>query len=202
MTKREHLGELYVYNVGERSAAAKSILDPIKLPVCANLKGCYANCWGFYVKVLGVLFSCFEEVMLIDADALLFQSLIPLWDTKKFQTTGTLFFDDRIAEPGFKRALVFRPRNRPNIMAIEDYLSKMNADLFRHIPTLARPKAPADSIVADKSNVTLHFQPSKNLLRSHFWHRRSGHSVDSSALLWNKKRQPRATAFLASLFAK
>ncbi|CAI5742087.1 unnamed protein product [Hyaloperonospora brassicae] len=198
MTKREYLGELYVYNVCERAAAAKSVLDPSKPLFCADLKGCYAHFRGFYVKVLGVLFSRFEEVMLLDADALLFQSLMPLWDTKKFQTTGTLFFNDRIAEPHFNIGLAYRPANRPNIMAIEDYLSKMNVELFRHIPTLARPKAPADLIAADKSNVTLHFQPSENLLRSHFWHGRSAHSVDSSVLLWNKKRQPRATAFLAS----
>ncbi|CAI5727014.1 unnamed protein product [Hyaloperonospora brassicae] len=202
MTKREHLGELYVYNVCDRAAAAKSVLDPSKPLFCADLKKCHARFRGFYVKVLGVLFSRFEEVMLIDADALLFQSLMPLWDTKKFQTTGTLFFNDRIAEPNFRRGLAFRPANRPNSMAIENYLSKMNVDLFRHIPTLARPKAPADLIAADKSNATLHYQPSENLLRSHFWQGRTAHSVDSSVLLWNKKRQPRATAFLASFVSR
>ncbi|KAF1788230.1 Nucleotide-diphospho-sugar transferase [Phytophthora cactorum] len=142
-----------------------------------------------------------RRVMLMDADALLFQSPMSLWETNKYQTTGTLFFNDRIAEANFSMGLGYKPANRPNIMAIEDYLSKADVDLFRNIPTLARPNASAELIAADKSTVTLHFQPSEGLLKSHPWNGRSAHRVDSSILLWNKKRQPRATAILASIIS-
>ncbi|CAH0482885.1 unnamed protein product [Peronospora belbahrii] len=136
--------------------------------------------------------------MLMDADALLFQSPALLWETKKYQTTGTLFFNDRIAEANFSEGLGYRPANRPNIMAIEDYMSKADVNLFCYIPTLSRPSAPSALLAADKSTVMLHFRPSADLLKSHLLNGRSGHRVDSSILLWNKKRQPRATAILAS----
>jgi hypothetical protein len=38
-------------------------------------------------------------------------------------------------------------------------------------------------------------------MTSHVWNRRSGHQADSSLILWNKKRQPRATAILGSFVA-
>ncbi|GMF40241.1 unnamed protein product [Phytophthora fragariaefolia] len=201
MQKTEQLGEVYVYNACKLAVTAKSLLDPEKPLFCKDLNACHRRYRNFAIKVLGVVYSRFEEVMLMDADALLFQSPMPLWETKKYQTTGTLFFNDRIAEANFSMGLGYRPAKRPNIMAIEDYLSKANVDLFRHIPTLTRPNASAELIEADRSTVTLHFQPSEGLLKSHPWNGRSAHRVDSSILLWNKKRQPRATSILASFIS-
>ncbi|GMF23314.1 unnamed protein product [Phytophthora lilii] len=201
MKKTEQLGEVYVYNVCKIAATAKSLLDPSKQLFCKDLDNCHRRFRNFAIKVLGVVYSRFEEIMLMDADALLFQSPMPLWETNKYQTTGTLFSNDRIAEANFSMGLGYRPANRPDIMAIEDYLSKADVDLFRHIPTLPRPNASAELIAADKSTVTLHFQPSEGLLKSHPWNGRSAHRVDSSILLWNKKRQPRATSILASFIS-
>ncbi|ETL92634.1 hypothetical protein L917_09097 [Phytophthora nicotianae] len=201
MKKTEQLDEVYVYNACKLAVTAKSLLDPSKQLFCKDLDNCHRRFRNFAIKVLGVVYSRFEEIMLMDADALLFQSPMPLWDTNKYQTTGTLFFNDRIAEANFSMGLGYKPANRPNIMAIEDYLSKADVDLFRNIPTLPRPNASAELIAADKSTVTLHFQPSEGLLRSHPWNGRSAHRVDSSILLWNKKRQPRATAILASIIS-
>ncbi|KAJ8527485.1 hypothetical protein ON010_g14778 [Phytophthora cinnamomi] len=201
MQKSEQLGEVYVYNACKLAVTAKSLLYPEEPLFCKDLDTCHRRYRNFAIKVLGVVYSRFEEIMLMDADALLFQSPMPLWETKKYETTGTLFFNDRIGETNFSMALGYRPENRPNIMAIEDYLSKANVDLFRHIPTINRPNASAELIAADKSTVTLHFQPSEGLLKSHAWNGRSGHRVDSSILLWNKKRQPRATSILASMIS-
>ncbi|KAG7376679.1 hypothetical protein PHYPSEUDO_012925 [Phytophthora pseudosyringae] len=201
MKKNEQLGEVYVYNACKLAATAKSSLDPSKQVFCKDLNNCHRRYRNFAIKVLGVVYSRFEEIMLMDADALLFQSPMLLWETNKYRTTGTLFFNDRIAEANFSMGLGYRPANRPNIMAIEDYLSKADVDLFRNIPTLTRPNASAELIAADKSTVTLHFQPSEGLLKSHPWNGRSAHRVDSSILLWNKKRQPRATAILASFIS-
>ncbi|KAH7468831.1 putative alpha-1,3-mannosyltransferase MNN14 [Phytophthora ramorum] len=201
MKKSEQLGEVYVYNACKRAVTAKSLLDPTKPLFCKDLDTCHRRYRNFAIKVLGVVYSRFEEIMLMDADALLFQTPMTLWETKKYEATGTLFFNDRIAEANFSMGLGYKPANRPNIMAIENYLSKANVDLFRHIPTLTRPNVSAEVIAADKSTVTLHFQPSEGLLKSHPWNGRSAHRVDSSIVLWNKKRQPRATAILASFIS-
>ncbi|KAF4039555.1 putative Mannosyltransferase [Phytophthora infestans] len=201
MKKRAQLGEVYVYNACKIAATAKSLLDPSKQLFCKDLDNCHRRFRNFAIKVLGVVYSRFEEIMLMDADALLFQSPMALWETNKYQTTGTLFFNDRIAEANFSMGLGYKPAKRPNIMAIEDYLSKADVDLFRNIPTIPRPNASAKLIAADESTVTLHFQPSEGLLKSHPWKGRSAHRVDSSVLLWNKKRQPRATAILASIIS-
>ncbi|RLN45175.1 hypothetical protein BBJ29_006185 [Phytophthora kernoviae] len=201
MEKTEQLGEVYVYNACKSAVTAKSLMDPNKPLFCKDLDNCHRRFRNFSIKILGVVYSRFEEIMLLDADALLFQNPMSLWETKKYQTTGTLFFNDRIAEANFSMGLGYRPNSRPDTMAIEDYLSKANVDLFRHLPTLSRPNASAELIAADKSKVTLHFQPSEGLLKSHPWNGRSAHRVDSSLLLWNKKRQPRATAFLASFIS-
>ncbi|KAI9919148.1 hypothetical protein PsorP6_012102 [Peronosclerospora sorghi] len=202
MQKREQLGEVYVYNACKRAVTLKSLLDPQRALFCNHIKYCHRRFRSYSIKVLGVILSRFEESMLMDADALLFQSPMQLWETEKYRSTGTLFFNDRIVEANFTVGLGYRSAKRPNITAIEVYLSKANVDLFRGIPTLSRPHAPEELIAADKSPVTLHFYPSESLLKSHVWAKRSGHLVDSSILLWNKKRQPRATAFLASFVSR
>ncbi|OWY95675.1 hypothetical protein PHMEG_00034257, partial [Phytophthora megakarya] len=127
MKKRDQLGEVYVYNACKLAATAKSLLNPSKQLFCKDLDNCHRRFRNFAIKVLGVVYSRFEEIMLMDADALLFQSPMALWNTQKYQTTGTMFFNDRIAEANFSMGLGYKPANRPNIMAIEDYLSK--ADL-------------------------------------------------------------------------
>ncbi|RLN78934.1 hypothetical protein BBJ28_00017169, partial [Nothophytophthora sp. Chile5] len=198
MNKSEQLGVVHVYDACKLAAKATSLLDASKPLFCKDLEACHRRFRSFSIKVLGVVYSRFEEIMLIDADALLFQSPMTLWDTDKYQTTGTLFFNDRIAEANFSMGLGYKPAGRPDIMAIEDYLSKSDVVLFRELPTIPRPNASAAVLAADRSKVTLHFQPSEGLLTSHPWNGRSAHRVDSSLLLWNKKRQPRATAILAS----
>jgi hypothetical protein len=65
---------------------------------------------------------------------------------------------------------------------------------FKQLEIIPRSKAS----VKNQIGIDLLYEPSDELLKSHAWHLRSGHLLDSSLLLWNKQKQPRATAILGS----
>jgi len=91
-----------------------------------------------------------------------------------------------------------RVAGKPDVSVEQDYFATFDVTPFRPLPTLERPKA----TVENKTPVKLHFEPSDFLLRSHSFNLRAGHQVDSSLVMWSKKRQPRATAILASFVAQ
>ncbi|KAI9906418.1 hypothetical protein PsorP6_004371 [Peronosclerospora sorghi] len=82
--------------------------------------------------------------MLMNADALLFQSPLQLWETEKYRSTDTLFSNDRIVETNFSMAFWYRPAYRPNITAIDDYPSKETlifSVVFPHSHALMRQQS-------------------------------------------------------------
>ncbi|GLD95754.1 hypothetical protein PINS_up004432 [Pythium insidiosum] len=162
---------------------------------CRSIHDCHNRFRGFDIKILALLLSRFDEIMLVDADTLFFSSPMALWSTEKYQETGTLFFHDRVS---FERAYLDESvtlDGRP-ASELQRFLHTFDIQPFQSIRTLPRSPAPPQLIA--QLNVSLPFQPSPFLLQSHSWNRRAGHQLDSSLLLWHKSRQARATAILAS----
>uniref|UniRef100_A0A0G4GZF5 Nucleotide-diphospho-sugar transferase domain-containing protein n=1 Tax=Chromera velia CCMP2878 TaxID=1169474 RepID=A0A0G4GZF5_9ALVE len=189
---------LFIYDVCEEAAKAVVGGSWTHRPLfCDDLAHCRRRFRSFDLKVLSVVFSRFREVMLLDADTLFFQTPSGLWDSLAFQSSGTLFFHDRIALPF--RFLAQRPRKGIAKGNIHEFLEGFNPKPYTAILTVQ----PSDSPFVPKSRRvyvnSLSFAPSEFLLSSHSWALRSGHQADSSLLLWDKGRQRRATAILASL---
>jgi hypothetical protein len=164
---------------------------------CMDLAHCHKKFRSFDIKVLAVVLSRFQELMLLDADTLFFQNPMDLWATPKYQQTGTLFFRDRIS---YERSYLAKRTvdGRERIAAIHDFLSKFEVSPYKTLTSIARPP----SVLAKLSPVPLSFEPSDELLQSHAWALRAGHQMDSSLVLWDKRRQPRATVILASFVAR
>ncbi|EGZ17526.1 hypothetical protein PHYSODRAFT_545111 [Phytophthora sojae] len=176
----------------------KSALGPIRFYdvfFCEDLAACHTKFRNFDIKVVSVVFSQFEEIMMIDADTGFFVSPAVLWDSAKFKATGTLLMNDRIAHEIYFMAE--RVGGSGNVSFQHRYMSKFDPAPFRFIPTLDREKA----TLPNPAPVELQFEPSDYLLNSHSWNLRTGHQVDSSLMFWSKKKQPRATAILASFKA-
>ncbi|KAI9919185.1 hypothetical protein PsorP6_012068 [Peronosclerospora sorghi] len=188
--KEKELGRLYVYDVCKMAFMEKTRNQSI---FCDTLEACYDRFRTHDLTVLAVIFSRFEELLLLGANTLLLQSPMSLWETSKYQT-GTLFFNDRVSETN--TSLSYRPASRPHVTDLRHYLSNVNVSVFRHVPTIPRPKA---TVVCD---TVLPFKPSDMLLKSHAWNGRSSHQLDSSLLLWSKKQQPRATVVLAAFLLR
>ncbi|KAI9919149.1 hypothetical protein PsorP6_012103 [Peronosclerospora sorghi] len=144
------------------------------------------------IKPLAVTYSQFEQILMLDADTTYFVNPTVLFDSDKFQRTGILLMHDRISNDRWYMAR--RVAGKPERSVEQVYFATFDVTPFRPLPTLERPKAS----VENKMPVTLAFEPSDFLLRSHSFNLRAGHHVDSSLVLWDKHRQPRATAILAS----
>ncbi|RLN57440.1 hypothetical protein BBJ28_00005141 [Nothophytophthora sp. Chile5] len=194
MLQKPALGSIRLYDVCER-AASTNVANSAKKLFCADLDACHLKFRAFEIKILAVVYSLFEEVMMIDADTTFFVNPTVLWDSDKYQSTGTLLMNDRISHDIYWMAE--RVGGDPEISVQREYLANFDVAPFHSLPTIARGKAS----LANMSPVMLNFEPSDFLLSSHSWNLRSGHQVDSSLVLWNKKRQPRATAILASFMA-
>ncbi|KAG6587317.1 FAD-dependent oxidoreductase domain-containing protein 1 [Phytophthora cinnamomi] len=164
---------------------------------CVDLQHCHHKFRGFDIKVLAVVYSRFQEVMLLDADTLFFQSPATLWSTQKYQDTGTLFFHDRISYD--RSYLAARTPGEEGdvdvgVGALHRFLRGFDVTPYRRFGVVeSREPRPRRMLGMDFG-----FQPSAFLLDSHVWSLRSGHQMDSSLVLWNKARQTRATAILAS----
>ncbi|GMF35668.1 unnamed protein product [Phytophthora lilii] len=166
-----------------------------------DLQHCHHKFRGFDIKVLAVVYSRFQEVMLLDADTLFFQSPMSLWDISKYKKTGTLFFNDRISyELSYlaKRTLSDTGEVDENVGAMHRFLAGFDVTPFEGLGVVAGDEARQTRVSRQMLGLDFSFQPSTFLLNSHVWKLRSGHQMDSSLLLWNKARQPRATAILAS----
>ncbi|KAG6963455.1 hypothetical protein JG687_00006549 [Phytophthora cactorum] len=180
------------YDVCEQ--AANAAIESRQL-FCVDLDHCYHKFRSFDIKVLAVVYSEFQEVMLLDADTLFFQSPMTLWETTKYKSTGTLFFNDRISYELSYLAKRMSSEHE-NVGALHQFLAGFDVSPYRRFGSLeteSRPQLPRSELGLDFS-----FQPSEFLLNSHVWSLRSGHQMDSSLMLWNKARQPKATVILAS----
>ncbi|KAG3112117.1 hypothetical protein PI124_g10300 [Phytophthora idaei] len=180
------------YDVCEQ--AANAAIESRQL-FCVDLDHCHHKFRSFDIKVLAVLYSEFQEVMLLDADTLFFQSPMTLWETTKYKSTGTLFFNDRISYELSYLAKRMSSEHE-NVGALHQFLAGFDVSPYRRFGSLeteSRLQLPRSELGLDFS-----FQPSEFLLNSHVWSLRSGHQMDSSLMLWNKARQPKATVILAS----
>eukprot|EP00644_Phytophthora_capsici_P007463 jgi/Phyca11/506711/fgenesh2_kg.PHYCAscaffold_21_\ len=183
-TKKE-LGEIRAYDVCELAASARSVMNTSRPVFCDDIDGCRTKFRSFMIKPLAVSYSQFEEILMLDADTTFFVNPTVLFESEKYKTTGNLLMHDRISHDWWFMAE--RASKNPDV-SVEQ----------KPLPTLERPKA----TIENKTPVTLNFEPSDFLLSSHSFNLRSGHQVDSSLVMWNKKRQPRATAILASFVAQ
>uniref|UniRef100_M4BP34 RxLR effector candidate protein n=1 Tax=Hyaloperonospora arabidopsidis (strain Emoy2) TaxID=559515 RepID=M4BP34_HYAAE len=193
---KEEVGVLHFYDVCELASETVSLRDASVKVFCESLSNCYELFRSFDVKLLAVILSRFEEVMLLDADTLFFESPMSLWDTDKYQNTGTLFFHDRLVEDKMFMGNLLESSNS-DVREIHDFMSRFDVSPFKPLGHIERPKATSET----KVPVKLKFSPSEQLLTSHSWNYRAGHEMDSSLVLWNKKRQPRATAILGAFVA-
>ncbi|KAE9078239.1 hypothetical protein PF010_g23202 [Phytophthora fragariae] len=183
------------YDVCELAAEAAVETENGRRPLfCVDLEHCHHKFRSFDIKVLALVYSRFEQVMLLDADTLFFQSPASLWDTTKYQETGTLFFNDRIS---YERSYLAARDGLgdSNIGALHRFLEGFDVAPYRRFGVVGsrRRSAPRRMLGLDFG-----FQPSAFLLNSHVWRLRSGHQMDSSLMLWDKARQQRATVILAS----
>ncbi|POM76220.1 Hypothetical protein PHPALM_6571 [Phytophthora palmivora] len=184
------------YDVCELAAAATMDGQEERHLFCVDVDHCHYKFRSFDIKVLAVLYSKFQEVMLLDADTMFFQSPESLWETDKYKETGTLFFHDRISYE-----LSYLAKRRPledvNVGAVHRFLAGFDVTPYGRLGVVesreSRPQTSRQLLGLDFG-----FQPSAFLLNSHVWRLRSGHQMDSSLVLWNKARQPRATTILAS----
>lgn len=184
---------VHVYDACALASQAVDAHQPTEKLFCSDLGECQTLFRSFDVKILAVVLSRFQELMLLDADTLFFQNPMELWESPQYRDTGTLFFHDRVTSE--HNYLARRVRGETNVSALHQFLSRFDVAPFRHLETLARPKT------SHSSHVPLSFEPSEFLLSSHSWNLRTGHEMDSSVVLWNKLKQPRATAILASFIA-
>lgn len=187
-----------IYDVCEEAVMAETSQGD-KL-FCNDIGHCHELFRTFYIKPLAVVFSRFQEIMMLDADTIHFRSPMDLWETDKYKTTGTLFFHDRVA---WELEYLDAPYpGQDGITWHHHVTANFDVAPYGFLGRIPRPNASSASRARSMAlPVTLPFEPSDFLLTSHSWNRRSGMEMDSSVLLWNKKRQPRATAILASFIA-
>lgn len=185
--------ETHVYDVCELAAQASHAGRQV---FCIDLEHCHELFRSFNIKILGVAYSTFHEVMLLDADTMFFTNPMALWNTTKYNESGIVLFPDRIV----RRDMYLAERNwlGKGPSGLHHYLSTFAIEPFRELETWERPLA---ALMADDFTPPLKVNPSQFLLTSHSWNLRAGHQTDSSVVLWNKRMQPRATALLASFVA-
>ncbi|TDH74212.1 hypothetical protein CCR75_004615 [Bremia lactucae] len=195
--KKEDMGVIRFYDVCEVAAHAVSLLDPMRKVFCESLRQCQEMFRSFDIKILAVTYSHFEELMLLDADVLFFENPMTLWETDKYRDTGTLLFHDRLCQ---RTMFLDRPvRGNNRLSHLNVYIAQFQVAPFALLKNIKRSNASSENMIAVKLN---NYTPSEHLLTSHSWNRRSGHEMDSSVVLWSKKRQPRATAILAAFLAR
>ncbi|KAI9918989.1 hypothetical protein PsorP6_012061 [Peronosclerospora sorghi] len=198
-TVQEHDENVRFYDICDRAASARMDARPL---FCVDLAHCHAKFRSFEIKVLALVYSQFQEIMMLDGDTLFFQSPMSLWNTSKYKNTGTLFFHDRISfEFSYlAQRTVVDGQVQSGVGALHRFLAEFDVSPYRRF-TSEGDRAFEPHVPRRFVGIDLGFQPSAILLESHVWKLRSGHQMDSSLLLWNKARQPRATTILASLIS-
>ncbi|OQR89195.1 hypothetical protein THRCLA_09864, partial [Thraustotheca clavata] len=125
---------------------------------------------NFWLKPLALLYSSFEEVMLVDVDDIFFENPSRLWQTQAYQSTGTLFFYDRVLNmPAFFNTDFNMTTNSGDIVATT-YIH----ELFSIFPYKSMGMQP--------------HRPSQQLLESFAWNGITAHEQDSSVVLIDKRR--------------
>ncbi|TMW64405.1 hypothetical protein Poli38472_013027 [Pythium oligandrum] len=195
---------VYDVCVEAAQAAEHSTFGTPKPLFCDSLEHCHERFRNFDIKILALLFSRFREVMMLDADVLFFQDPTLLWDLDKYHQTGTLFFHDRISFTD--EFLAERIKGKPERSRLHEFIERFDRTPFQVLAAVPRPTESAQDAMAHGHQQpraallrdSTKYAPSEFLRQSHSWNLRAGHQSDSSVLLWNKHKQPRATAILAS----
>uniref|UniRef100_A0AAV1TT66 Uncharacterized protein n=1 Tax=Peronospora matthiolae TaxID=2874970 RepID=A0AAV1TT66_9STRA len=67
--EQEEVGVLHFYDVCELASETVSVQDASVKVFCESLSNCYESFRSFDIKILAVILSRFEEVMLLDAES-------------------------------------------------------------------------------------------------------------------------------------
>ena len=168
-------------------------LDPLIqiVDVCAEFKDnekMVKSFQSYWIKPLALIRSSFEEVMLIDADAIFMQSPHALWQVKGYQRTGTLFFRDRpMAASKFLGKKVADPTDPGKTIPMIQYVFRtFDPKPFVRYRTVGLRGGSNDDRV----------EPSTEFRHSFVWDGKSGHYQESSVVLFNKPKQPRAVKIM------
>ncbi|KAF1788231.1 Nucleotide-diphospho-sugar transferase [Phytophthora cactorum] len=148
--EKEDMGVIRFYDVCELASQTASTLDPSRKVFCQSLRNCHRSYRSFDVKLLAMTFSQFEEIMLLDADTLFFESPMSLWDTEKYRNTGTLFFHDRLSQDNM--FLGNRIRGNNDVSELNRYISRFDVSPFAPLGNIERPKATSENKISVELN--------------------------------------------------
>lgn len=177
----------------ELSNTSRSLLlqDPLVsiVDVCTKIPEEYqhiaSSFQSYWIKPLALLMSRFKEPMLIDADAIFFMDPAELYEVDGYKDTGTLFFRDRLmAHSKFLAAKVQMENESEKVTYIKYIFKDFDPIPFQKYGTIVRD-----------SNDT-GFGPSMLLRESPTWEGATGHHQESSIVLFNKGKQPRAAKIM------
>lgn len=143
---------------------------------------------GFMCKLIALLASDFDEIILVDHDSMFFSSPTSLLRSSVFLQTGMLMFRDRV-----KRSVSGAPLKDP-----PRYLRTLIRRRLGWKGALKTPQRPGHA----KTSLPLlpwPWRPSSKLLGSPMASGESAHFIDSSVLLLSKRRAPLVVATLYRL---
>ncbi|KDO19208.1 hypothetical protein SPRG_15651 [Saprolegnia parasitica CBS 223.65] len=127
---------------------------------------------GFWLKPLALLFSSFDQVMLLDADDIFLENPSTLWASPSYTETGTLFFYDRVVN-----ASMFLNT------AVTMYAADGTETNVTYIKQLLAQVFPLKVLGFPSPHV-----PSPQLQASMVWRGHTAHEQDSSVVLIDKVR--------------
>ncbi|OQR91080.1 hypothetical protein THRCLA_09112 [Thraustotheca clavata] len=117
---------------------------------------------NFWLKPIALLFSSFDEVILMDIDNIFFENPSHLRLTSRYRKTGTLFFHDRVLD--FNQFLNTEMENGETF--IKEFFDRFPYNQFG----------------------LNHHEPSEYLSTSQVWNKNTAHEQDSSLVLLHKRR--------------
>lgn len=112
-TKKE-LGEVRAYDICDLAANTKSATNTSRPVFCDNIQACHEKFRSFLIKTLSIVYSQFEQILMLDADTIYFLDPTVLFDAEKLKTTGILLSST------FPTKKV--PKN-PNLSVEQEYFS-------------------------------------------------------------------------------
>ncbi|KDO19207.1 hypothetical protein SPRG_15650 [Saprolegnia parasitica CBS 223.65] len=126
---------------------------------------------SFWLKPLALLFSSFDQVMLLDADDIFFENPSTLWASPSYTETGTLFFYDRVINTtAFSNSVVNVTLENGAVVP-----GRYITEFIKTFPLARFGRPPVHT-------------PSAHLRASMLWRGHTAHEQDSSVVLINKVR--------------
>ncbi|OQR99247.1 hypothetical protein THRCLA_06574 [Thraustotheca clavata] len=126
---------------------------------------------NFWLKPLAVLFSSFNQVMLIDADDIFFENPNSLWESKAYIDTGTLFFHDRVIDI----RMFLNTEINVTLPSGKNQTTRYVGEFFKNF-------------YFNEAGILSKHTPSSQLLKSMVWNGYTAHEQDSSVVLIDKVR--------------